>query len=269
MAINQHQVEVALKLKLESEFQKSLINIYAQIVQESTEHYANTQQAKDLSVFFNSLSAVTFLAWLNSRSAFNRLTFNMLKQSKSFMRLMSKIAIIDTTGRTTSAHVLNGIKQNANNQNTAHMNAWVNAATDSVTNTNQKQLAAIVALGLPVFEFRDKLKDAFSKRIDTIAATTVQEASESIKDSIFTESNNVIKTHLPNAKPLKKQWVAVLDDRTRPDHAAADMQIKEMNEPFEVGESLLMYPADSSLGAPLSQTINCRCISVIAGLFTF
>jgi hypothetical protein len=269
MAIDKQQVEVALKLKLEAEFQRSLINVYGQIVQESTEHYANTQQAKDLSVFFNSLSAVTFLAWLNSRSAFDTLTFKMLQQSKSFMRLMNKIAKIDTTGRTTSEHVLNGIKQNANNQNTAHMNNWIQQAAQSVSDTNQKQLASIVALGLPVFEFREKLKDTFSKRIDTISATTVQEASESTKASIFTESNNVIKTHLPNAKPLKKQWIAVLDDRTRPDHAAADMQIKEMHEPFEVGESLLMYPADSSLGAPLSQTINCRCISIIAGLLTF
>jgi len=269
MAIGTQQVEVALKLKQESEFQRALIPIYTQIIKESTEHYANTQQAKNLDEYYQSIAATTFLAWLLTRKSFSVLMFRIFKQSKSFMRLMHQIARIDTTGRTTSFNLLDGIKSSADTKNLSHMNTWVNKATESVTATNQKQLVAIASLGLPVFEFREKLKETFNKRIDTIAATTVQEASESTKDSIFTESNNVIKTHLPDAKPLKKQWIAVLDDRTRPDHAAADMQIKEMNEPFEVGESLLMYPADSSLGAPLSQTINCRCISVIAGLFTF
>lgn len=269
MAIDKQQVEVALKLKLEANFQRSLIDIYAQIVQESTEFYAATQQAKNLDIYLQSIAAVTFLHWLYTKNAFDNLTFNMFKQSKAFMRLINQIAKIDTTGSTTSFNVLDGIKSSADNKNLLHMNTWANKATESVTTTNQKQLVAIASLGLPVLEFREKLKDTFSKRIDTIAATTVQEAAESTKNSIFTESNNVIKTHLPNAKPLKKQWKSLLNDRTRPDHANADGQIKEMNEPFEVGESLLMYPADSSLGAPLAQTINCRCSSVVAGLFTF
>lgn len=269
MAIDRQHAEVALKLRLESDFNNRLSGIYADIINEATEHYANTQEAKNLSVFFASISAVTFLHWLATKRAFDRLTFKTLESSKTFMRLMNKIANIDTTGRTTSANVLFDIRRTATNANTAHMQDWVNSASQSVNDTNQKQLDAIVALGLSATAFREKLKETYSKRIETITATTTQEAAESTKDSIFTSSNNMIETMVPSAKPLRKQWIAVLDDRTRPDHAHADGQIKNMSEPFEVGESLLMYPSDSSLGAPLSQTINCRCVSVVAGLFTF
>lgn len=59
------------------------------------------------------------------------------------------------------------------------------------------------------------------------------------------------------ALELQKEWVAVEDDRTRPDHAAADGQRVGMDEPFSVGGESLMYPGDPS-GSP-AQTVNCRC----------
>lgn len=59
-----------------------------------------------------------------------------------------------------------------------------------------------------------------------------------------------------------KQWVARKDERTRHTHAAADGQRVPVDEPFDVGGSLLMHPGDRQ-GA-IGETINCRCITVAA-----
>lgn len=57
---------------------------------------------------------------------------------------------------------------------------------------------------------------------------------------------------------LKKQWNAVEDGRTRPDHSSADRQTQDINAPFNVGGSSLQHPGDPS--GPADQVINCRCV---------
>jgi len=56
---------------------------------------------------------------------------------------------------------------------------------------------------------------------------------------------------------LQKEWVAVEDARTRPDHAAADGQTVEMDQAFTIGGEALMFPGDFNGSA--GQVINCRC----------
>lgn len=55
---------------------------------------------------------------------------------------------------------------------------------------------------------------------------------------------------------IVKQWDATLDGRTRPNHRKLDGQIRELEEPFEVGGMKAMYP--SGFGRP-EEDINCRC----------
>jgi len=56
-----------------------------------------------------------------------------------------------------------------------------------------------------------------------------------------------------------KYWNTILDGRERISHNLADGQMQPILMPFEVGDSLLMYPKDTSLGASLEEIINCRC----------
>lgn len=59
---------------------------------------------------------------------------------------------------------------------------------------------------------------------------------------------------------LKKEWYATPDERTRPTHTAASGQIRDMNEPFDVGVARLQYPGDPN--GPLAEVIQCRCASL-------
>lgn len=57
--------------------------------------------------------------------------------------------------------------------------------------------------------------------------------------------------------PLKREWLAAQDERTRETHQAANGQIVGQNEDFEVGGVILKYPGDPS--GPANEVINCRC----------
>lgn len=57
-----------------------------------------------------------------------------------------------------------------------------------------------------------------------------------------------------------KEWLATNDERTRPDHAAANGQRVAVDARFDVGGEMLSHPGDPN-GSP-ENTINCRCTLV-------
>lgn len=57
-----------------------------------------------------------------------------------------------------------------------------------------------------------------------------------------------------------KQWISMKDRRVRETHKDVDDDVKLIQEPFLVGNSLLLYPKDTSLDADPSEIVNCRCI---------
>lgn len=59
---------------------------------------------------------------------------------------------------------------------------------------------------------------------------------------------------------IKRRWVCTKDARTRLDHGLADGQIVVgTKKPFIVGGYKMMFPGDSSIGAPGHEIYNCRC----------
>lgn len=55
---------------------------------------------------------------------------------------------------------------------------------------------------------------------------------------------------------IVKQWDATLDGRTRPEHREADGQIRELDEPFDVGGEKMEAPG---VGGSARNVCNCRC----------
>jgi len=60
---------------------------------------------------------------------------------------------------------------------------------------------------------------------------------------------------------LRKRWTTEGDPHVRMTHRAADRQVRQLWEPFVVGDALLMMPADP-MGPP-DEVCNCRCDLVI------
>lgn len=56
-----------------------------------------------------------------------------------------------------------------------------------------------------------------------------------------------------------KQWCISGLNNTRESHIIMDGVVVDMDEPFEVGSSLMMFPHDGSLGADAGEIINCAC----------
>lgn len=57
----------------------------------------------------------------------------------------------------------------------------------------------------------------------------------------------------------KKKWIDVGDKRERKTHLEVGGTTLPIDEPFSVGDSLLQFPKNTSLGASADEIVNCRC----------
>lgn len=99
-------------------------------------------------------------------------------------------------------------------------------------------------------------------RGDTIART---EALESLNASQQEAMEQTLEKTIYTDQDVEREWRATLDNRVRDSHAAMNRQkVKGMQTPFVTPNGYKMrYPHDRSLGAPASETINCRCVQLV------
>lgn len=57
----------------------------------------------------------------------------------------------------------------------------------------------------------------------------------------------------------KKQWVDVRDRKERETHREVGGTVIPIEDTFVVGNSLMLFPKDTSLGAEMKELANCRC----------
>lgn len=57
----------------------------------------------------------------------------------------------------------------------------------------------------------------------------------------------------------KKEWVDMKDKRERKTHIKVGGKTIDITELFQVGDSLMLFPHDTSFGADASEIANCRC----------
>ena len=134
-----------------------------------------------------------------------------------------------------------------------------------------------IADGKPVAQADiDRMAARYSDRLlalrgETIARTETLKAlnagRQEALDQLIENPNNDVR-----AEDVVRAWDSAGDGKTRPTHVAADLQDPvPQGQPFIVGGYSLMYPGDTSLGAPAEEVINCRCyvdvrIDFFAGL---
>lgn len=61
------------------------------------------------------------------------------------------------------------------------------------------------------------------------------------------------------AGKTRKQWVDIRDKKERKTHREVGGTVIPIDQPFIVGNSLMMYATDHSLNAEAKEIINCRC----------
>lgn len=96
-------------------------------------------------------------------------------------------------------------------------------------------------------------------RADTAGATETQSAAETNKFIIA----SVVLIAANLFTQGKKVWMTILDGKERQSHGIANGQRRSVTEPYIVQGEPLMYPGDISLGATVSNVVNCRCGSMI------
>lgn len=95
-------------------------------------------------------------------------------------------------------------------------------------------------------------------RGDTIGRT---EALTSISSGREQAWQQAVGAGEVDPKYVTRVWSATMDNKTRASHKAMDGQEQPFNMPFEDGDgNRLMFPGDTSLEAPASSTIGCRCM---------
>jgi hypothetical protein len=94
-------------------------------------------------------------------------------------------------------------------------------------------------------------------RGETVARTEALSGLNAARDEAFRQA---VDSGQISRQQVTKVWNATGDSRTRDSHEAMDGQEVPLDQPFETPDGYrLMYPTDSSLGAPAEETIQCRC----------
>lgn len=122
---------------------------------------------------------------------------------------------------------------------------------------------------------QEALTASINSRLRDAVATAISPGSQLLAKQIRARSYQaaailnhaaitVGKAHSSNRRraeagrePIRKQWVAVLDERTRDTHWAASGQSVELAGNFLVGGVEMEFPGDPK--APAREVVNCRC----------
>lgn len=128
-----------------------------------------------------------------------------------------------------------------------------------ITETFRKWLGDLIADGFEAGvgekeiarEINKKAPKMSRSRAQTIARTETHTGSQ----------RGALEAAKASTIDLVKEWGSAEDQRVRHTHADADGQIvRDLDDPFLVGDSELLYPGDENGEA--KEIINCRCIAL-------
>lgn len=108
-----------------------------------------------------------------------------------------------------------------------------------------------IRLATKLVEQAKKAMAAVKNKIPSIANVQTQEPAE---EAIY----EWVEDHKADSTVINV-WSTMMDERVRDWHQEAEGQERRVDQPFDVGGEKLRFPGDTSLGASLRNTINCRC----------
>lgn len=112
----------------------------------------------------------------------------------------------------------------------------------------------------------DKIAGRYTDRLlayraEVIARTEFKEATNKAR---IDAALDLVEAGKVSEDQVMKEWDSTGDRKVRSSHVAMDGQRVPLNEAFTTPDGYkLKHPGDTSLGAPASETIQCRCVMKI------
>lgn len=86
------------------------------------------------------------------------------------------------------------------------------------------------------------------------------EAIQSLNQAEYEATRQAVDSGATSESAVKREWDSAGDKRVRPTHVKMNGQRVGMLEPFvSPSGARMMFPGDTSLGAPASEVVACRC----------
>lgn len=150
------------------------------------------------------------------------------------------------------------------------------AAAKAIITDSKLSVNLYASLGYDMDKLKKSVRDEITRGIsaslsyEEIARNLTEYSTVALSNAnriVRTEAHRIQQASADDARlaakakgaDVVKQWDASLDGATRPLHRELDGQIRETNEPFEVGGKKVMYPG--KFGTP-DQDCNCRCVAL-------
>lgn len=124
--------------------------------------------------------------------------------------------------------------------------------TKKLKNSIRAEISRGIAAGMPHSEIARNIASAAKAPLSR-AKTIVRTESHRIAQASTYDAQKAAKA---KGADVVKQWDSTLDGKTRDSHRRLDGQIKELDEPFKLGNKEAMYPGDFNDPA---EDCNCRC----------
>nr|DAF78795.1 MAG TPA: minor capsid component [Caudoviricetes sp.] len=105
----------------------------------------------------------------------------------------------------------------------------------------------------------NEVVDATTQNTEVEYFTSQKRAKNVAANEANAVGNYRLQTEMVKQGYKTKEWRSKEDSHVRPTHAEVDRKRIDIFEPFEVGNSLMMFPKDHSLGAEVKEISNCRC----------
>lgn len=151
-----------------------------------------------------------------------------------------------------------------------------NAAVKAVVTDSKLSFSLYASLGYDMDKLKKHIREEITRGIaSSLPYEQIARNLASFADLPLHRANTIVRTEghriqqastddaRKKAKAagadVVKQWDASLDGATRPLHRRLDGQIREIDEPFEMGGKKAMYPG--KFNDP-GQDCNCRCVAL-------
>ena len=259
----------AIKLRLENRLEREAKALLNQVTRSAVGLYAASGQLLNANEFTDEWEVL--LRQHNRRASVkfdDTLRSEINTNSEDFSNQSLEVVNSDQLDSAVQLAILAGIgarvPRSARSITNTTQDDLTRSLTNAITDVLQEAPAGAQITNRQVSRALGKnLRRTMAGRPVTIAMTETGFSAEGAKNieaqQINTQASGFIE--------VSKMWITVGDNRVRPqqggffNHVAADRQLVPEDEAFIVSGERLMFPTDTSLGASLGNTINCRCIA--------